>query len=155
MPYVPGGTTDIIARIMAQRLSERMKQTIIVDNRPGAGNNIGTEIAVKSAPDGYTLFMTTNTTHSANPSLVANLKYDPIRDFTPIARVGELPFALVVNQNDPAKTLREWIDNIKRNPFNDLFTVLSNNKNYTSLKAAQDAELKRRMLTAKEEQDDR
>ena len=94
----------------------RLNQPVLVDNKAGANGQIAAVHVAKAKPDGYTLFMTTNTTHSANPSLVANLKYDPIRDFTPIARVGELPFALVVNQNDPAKTLREWIDNIKRNP---------------------------------------
>jgi tripartite-type tricarboxylate transporter receptor subunit TctC len=116
VPFAPGSGTDAVARLVAKKLGERLNQPVLVDNKAGANGQIAAVHVAKAKPDGYTLFMTTNTTHSANPSLVANLKYDPIRDFTPIARVGELPFALVVNQNDPAKTLREWIDNTKRNP---------------------------------------
>jgi tripartite-type tricarboxylate transporter receptor subunit TctC len=89
---------------------------VLIENRAGANGQIAAQFVAKAKADGYTLLMTTNTSHSANPSLVSNLKYDPIKDFTPVARVGELPFALVVSQNDSAKTLKEWIENAKRNP---------------------------------------
>lgn len=116
VPFAAGSGTDAVARIVARKLSERMKQTVLVENKAGANAQIGAQFVAKAKPDGYTLLMSTNTSHSANPSLVLNLKYDPIKDFTPITRVGELPFALVVNKNDPAKTLKEWIDLAKLNP---------------------------------------
>ncbi|MEG1456088.1 MAG: tripartite tricarboxylate transporter substrate binding protein, partial [Comamonas sp.] len=100
----------------AKKLGERLKQPVLIDNRAGANAQIAAQFVAKAKPDGYTLFMTTNTSHSANPSLIANLKYDPIKDFTPVARVGELPFALVVGRNDPAKTLKGWIEQVKANP---------------------------------------
>ena len=116
VPFAAGSGTDAVARIVARKLSERLKQTVLVENKAGANAQIGAQFVAKAKPDGYTLLMSTNTSHSANPSLVLNLKYDPIKDFTPITRVGELPFALVVNKNDPAKTLKEWIDLAKLNP---------------------------------------
>ncbi len=116
VPFAAGSGTDAVARVVAKKLAERLKQPVVVDNKAGANGQIAALFVAKAKPDGYTLLMTTNTTHSANPSLVSNLKYDPIKDFTPIARIGELPFALVVNQNDSAKTLREWIESAKRNP---------------------------------------
>ena len=116
VPFAAGSGTDAVARIVARKLGERLKQTVLVENKAGANAQIGAQFVAKARPDGYTLLMSTNTSHSANPSLVLNLKYDPIKDFTPITRVGELPFALVVNKNDPAKTLKEWIDQAKLNP---------------------------------------
>lgn len=116
VPFAAGSGTDAVARIVARKLGERLKQTVLVENKVGANAQIGAQFVAKAKPDGYTLLMSTNTSHSANPSLVLNLKYDPIKDFTPITRVGELPFALVVNKNNPAKTLKEWIDQAKLNP---------------------------------------
>ena len=116
VPFAAGSGTDAVARIVAKKLGERLKQPVLVDNRAGANAQIAAQFVAKAKPDGYTLFMTTNTSHSANPSLIANLKYDPIKDFTPVARVGELPFALVVNKNDPARSLKEWIDQVKAHP---------------------------------------
>ena len=116
VPFAAGSGTDAVARIVARKLSERLKQTVLIENKAGANAQIGAQFVAKAKPDGYTLLMSTNTSHSANPSLVLNLKYDPIKDFTPITRVGELPFALVVNKNDPAKSLKEWIDQAKLNP---------------------------------------
>jgi len=116
VPFAAGSGTDSVARIVAQRLGERLKQPVIVDNRAGANGQIAAEAVVKSKPDGYTLFMTTNTTHSANPSLYKSLRYDPIKDFTPIARTGELGFAVVVNNDLPVKTMKELIDYAKANP---------------------------------------
>jgi tripartite-type tricarboxylate transporter receptor subunit TctC len=116
VPFAAGSGTDAVARIVARKLGERLKQPVLVDNRAGANAQIAAQYVAKAKPDGYTLFMTTNTSHSANPGLILNLKYDPTKDFTPIARVGELPFALVVNKNDPAKSLKGWIDQVKANP---------------------------------------
>ena len=116
VPFAAGSGTDAVARIVAKRLSERMKQPVLVDNKAGASAQIGAQYAAKAKPDGYTLFMTTNTSHSANPALFANLKYDPIKDFTPITRVGELPFAMLVSANNPAKNLKELIDHARANP---------------------------------------
>lgn len=116
VPFAAGSGTDSVARVVAKKLGERMRQPVLVENRAGANGQIAAVYVAKAKPDGYTLLMTTNTSHSANPSLVANLKYDPVRDFTPVVRLGELPFALVVNATDPARSLRDWIDNARRRP---------------------------------------
>jgi len=116
VPFAAGSGTDSVARAVGQKLSERLKQPVVIDNKPGASAQIGAQFVAKAKPDGYTLFMTTNTSHSANPSLYSNLKYDPIKDFTPIARVGELPFALAVHPAVPAKSLKELIDYGKSHP---------------------------------------
>jgi tripartite-type tricarboxylate transporter receptor subunit TctC len=116
VPFAAGSATDSVARIVAQPLGERLKQPVVVDNRAGANGLIAADAVVKSAPDGYTLFMTTNTTHSAHPSLYKKLPYDPIRDFAPIGRTGELPFVLVVNTSVPARTLAELVAHARANP---------------------------------------
>jgi tripartite-type tricarboxylate transporter receptor subunit TctC len=116
VPFAAGSGTDAVARVVAKKLGERLKHPVVIDNRAGANAQIAAQYVAKAKPDGYTLFMTTNTSHSANPSLISNLKYDPIKDFTPVARVGELPFALVVNKSNPAKTLKEWIEQVKAQP---------------------------------------
>jgi tripartite-type tricarboxylate transporter receptor subunit TctC len=116
IPFAAGSGTDNVGRIVGQKLSERLKQPIVVENKPGANGQIAAEFVAKAKPDGYTLFMSTNTTHSANPSLYKALRYDPIKDFTPVIRTGELPFALVVNNDLPVKNVKELIDYAKRNP---------------------------------------
>ena len=116
VPFAPGSGTDGVARSVAQKLSERLKQPVIVENKAGASAQIAAQHVVAAKPDGYTLFMTTNTSHSANPALFKSLKYDPIKDFTPILRVGELPFALAITPGVPAKTLAEFIDYVKKHP---------------------------------------
>lgn len=116
VPFAPGSGTDGVARIVGQRLGERLRQQVVVENKAGASAQIGAEYVAKAKPDGYTLFMTTNTSHSANPSLFKTLRYDPIRDFTPIVRVGELPFALAVSAKLPVSTTRELIDYARANP---------------------------------------
>lgn len=116
VPFAAGSGTDAVARTVAQKLSERLKQPVVIDNKPGASAQLGAQHVAKAKPDGYTLFMTTNTSHSANPSLFQKLPYDPIKDFTPIARVGELPFALAVHPSVPARNLKELIDYAKANP---------------------------------------
>ena len=116
IPFAAGSGTDFVARNVAQKLSERLKQPVVVDNKAGASAQIAAQFVAKAAPDGYTLFMTTNTSHSANPWMFKTLNYDPIKDFTPIVRVGELPFALAINPKIPAKTLQEFIDYAKKTP---------------------------------------
>jgi tripartite-type tricarboxylate transporter receptor subunit TctC len=116
VPFAAGSGTDGVARVVAQRLSERVKQPVLVENKPGANAQIGAESVAKAAPDGYTLLVATNTSHSANPSLYKNLRYDPIRDFTPIARTGELPFALIVSPALPVKSVQELIEYARKNP---------------------------------------
>lgn len=115
VPFAAGSGTDAVARVVMQKLSDQLKKPVLVDNRPGASAQIAAQYVAKAKPDGYTLFMTTNTSHSANPGLYKNLKYDPIKDFTPIARIGELPFIVAVNNDVPAKTLQEFIDYAKVN----------------------------------------
>ena len=116
VPFAAGRGTDAVARAVGQKLGEQLKQTVIVDNRAGASAQIAAGMVAKAKPDGYTLFMTTNTSHSANPWLFKSLKYDPVKDFTPIARVGELPFALVVNPKLPIKSVQELLDYAKSHP---------------------------------------
>lgn len=116
VPFAPGSATDSAARVVAQALGERLRQSVIVDSRPGASGIIAAEYAAKSAPDGYTLFMTTNTTHSANPSMFKKLPYDPLKDFAPVILVGELPFVLVVNNDLPVKSVNELVAYAKANP---------------------------------------
>lgn len=116
VPFAAGSGTDAVARVIAQKLSDRLRQQVVVDNKPGASAQIGAVFVARAKPDGYTLFMTTNTSHSANPSLFQNLKYDPIKDFTPIVRTGELPFALVVANHLPIKSMQELINYAKANP---------------------------------------
>jgi tripartite-type tricarboxylate transporter receptor subunit TctC len=114
--FAAGSGTDAVARIIAPKLSERLKQPIVVENKAGANGQIAAEFVKNAKPDGYTLWMTTNTTHSANPSLYKELRYDPIKDFTPIIITGELPFALVVTNDLPAKSMKEFVAYAKANP---------------------------------------
>ncbi len=93
--------------MIASKLSERLKQTIVIENRAGANTQIAAEYVSKAQPDGYTLFFTTNTSHSANPVLYTTLRYDPIKDFTPIVRTGQVPFILLVNPSLPVKSVAE------------------------------------------------
>src|SRR2546423_1447095 len=116
VPFPAGGTTDIIARATAQKLSEAWGQQVIVDNRPGAAGNIGSEVVAKAAPDGYTLLMGTVGTHAINPSLYAKMPYDHIKDFTPVILVAGVPNVLVVNPDLPIKSVPELIAYAKANP---------------------------------------
>ncbi len=116
VPFAPGSATDSMARVLAQELTQRLGQTVIVDNRAGAFGQIAAQQVARSSPDGYTLILTTNTTHSANPHLYRTLPYDPIRDFDPIARLATLPFMLVSAPSFPARTLRELLDYARARP---------------------------------------
>jgi tripartite-type tricarboxylate transporter receptor subunit TctC len=114
--FAPGGGTDIMARIVAPRLAERLGQPVIVENRPGAGGNLATDVVVKAAPDGYTLLMGTIAALAINPSLFTNLPFDPVKDLTTISMGVTLANVVVVHPSVPAKTLRELIDLARRQP---------------------------------------
>ena len=113
--YTPGGGTDITARIMAQWLSERLGQQFIIENKPGAGNNIGTEAAIHSPPDGYTL-MLVNPANAINATLYPKLSFNFIRDIAPVAGIMRVPNVMEVNPSVPAKTVAEFIAYAKANP---------------------------------------
>ena len=115
VPFPAGGTTDILARAVGQKLTEEWKQQVLIDNRPGAGANIGAEAAAKSPADGYTLFAI-STIHCINPSLYSKLAYDPIRDFAPLTLVAEVSQVLAVHPSLPVKTVKEFIDYAKARP---------------------------------------
>lgn len=114
--FPPGGSTDIVARLVGQKLSERVGQQVVVDNRGGAGGTIGTDIAAKSSADGYTLTMGTTSTHVIAPAIFPNVKYDPIKDFEPITLVASTPYLLVLHPGVKAKTLKEFIALLKSQP---------------------------------------
>jgi tripartite-type tricarboxylate transporter receptor subunit TctC len=113
--YPPGGTTDILARIMGQYLSERLGQQFVIDNRPGAGNNIGTEVVVNSPPDGYTLLLV-NPANAINVTLYKRLPFNFLRDIAPVAGITRVPNVMEVNPNFPAKSVAEFIAYGKANP---------------------------------------
>jgi tripartite-type tricarboxylate transporter receptor subunit TctC len=116
IPFPAGGATDIIGRAVSQKLGERLGQAIVVDNKPGAGGSIGSDLAAKGAPDGYTLLLSTSSTHSIAPSFGARLPYDAVADFTPIGHVGNAPNIMLVPNSAPARSVREWIDYARKNP---------------------------------------
>ena len=116
VPYPAGQTTDVIARTVGQQLTESLGQSFFVDNRSGAGGIIGMEAAKRADADGYTLSMSASGPMAINPALYTTLRYDPIRDFTPIAKVAIIPLFLVVRADFPAANLKELIEYVKKNP---------------------------------------
>lgn len=116
VPFPAGGTADILARTVGQKLSETWSQPVIIDNRTGAGGNIAAEVAARSAGDGYTLFMGTVGTHAIHQTLYKKLPFDPIHDFTPIAYVAGVPNVVVVHPSIPVKNVQELIAHIKARP---------------------------------------
>src|ERR1700710_1328158 len=116
VPYPAGGTTDLLGRLIADQFKSGFGATVIVENKPGAGTTLGAEQVAKSEPDGYTLLLATSTTLAINKTLYKNLPYDPVKDFTPIALVAGVPFALIINPTIPAKTLPEFIAYAKSKP---------------------------------------
>ena len=116
VPFSAGGTTDILARIVGQGLTTELGQSVVVDNKPGAGGNIGGSLAAKAAPDGYTLFMGTVGTHAINQSLYKKMPFDPVKDFAPLSRVATVPNLLVAHPSQPFKTVKEMIAYAKANP---------------------------------------
>src|SRR4029078_9097367 len=113
--YPPGGATDIIARLIAQRLSEKLGQQFVIENKPGAGNNIATESVINAEPDGYTVLLV-NPAHYINASLYANLKFNFVRAIAPVASFNRVPNVMTVNKDVTAKTVAEFIAYVKANP---------------------------------------
>ena len=112
--FAPGGGSDFIARLVAQKLHDKLGQPVIVDNKPGAGGNVGAELALKSPPDGYTLYLAA-ASYTVNPA-VYKLNFDPVRDMTPIAQLARGPFIIAVNPKLKVETLKELVDEAKKNP---------------------------------------
>lgn len=113
--FGPGSASDIFARLVGEHLSKALGQSVIVEAKPGASGQIAAEHVAASPADGYTLFLTTNTTHSANPHLFKSLRYDPIKDYTPIIRIGYFPFVVLVNAELPVNNISELIVHAKKN----------------------------------------
>jgi len=114
--FTAGGTTDILARAVGQQLQDKLKQPFIVDNKPGAGGNLGTEFVVRAAPDGYTLIIDSVGPIAINQTLYKNLPYDPLKDLVPIVQVADVPNVLVVHPSVPARTFEEFVGYLKANP---------------------------------------
>jgi tripartite-type tricarboxylate transporter receptor subunit TctC len=108
VPYPPGGGTDIVGRVLGQKLAEAWKQNVVIDNRGGASGNIGTELVARAAPDGYTLLVVISA-FAVNPSLFEKLPWDPLRDFAPVSKVGSSAYILVVHPSVPARSVSEFI----------------------------------------------
>ncbi len=116
VPFAPGGGTDVAARVLAQKLTERVGQSFIVDNRPGASGIIGTEIVAKSAPDGYTLLVGSQTVMAVVPAMYGKLNYDTVRDFVPVIRIIDTPTLIAVHPSLPVKSIKELIALAKARP---------------------------------------
>jgi tripartite-type tricarboxylate transporter receptor subunit TctC len=116
VPFTPGGTTDLIGRVIGEKLSQSLHQPVVVDNKPGAAGAIGAAFVAKAKPDGYTLLGGTISTHAINASLYKDLPYDPIKDFEPITLVGFIPNALYVDPNLPIKNVQELVAYLKAHP---------------------------------------
>jgi tripartite-type tricarboxylate transporter receptor subunit TctC len=116
VPYPAGGATDMMARLLAQKLTESLKQQVVVENKPGAGGNIGVEMVAKAPPDGYTLGISATNSFAINPHLMKNLPYDALKDLTQISIVGIIPNVIVVNTEVPAKTIAELVALGKKQP---------------------------------------
>jgi tripartite-type tricarboxylate transporter receptor subunit TctC len=116
VPFPPGGSLDITGRLLAQKLTEAWGQPVVVENKPGAGGNIGADLVAKSVPDGYTILLGALSTHAVNPSLYAKMPYDAAKDFAPITLIAITPNVLVVNAASPVNNVREFIAYAKANP---------------------------------------
>lgn len=116
VPFAAGGTTDVLGRLIGQKLSPRIGQTVVIENRPGAGGNIGSDYVAKAPADGYTLLGGTISSHAINVSLYPKMPYDPVKQFQPVALIGTLPNVLVVNSDSPWKTVADVIAAAKAKP---------------------------------------
>ena len=114
--FTAGGTTDVLARSVAHQLSTLLKQSFVIDNKPGAGGNIGTEAVVRAAPDGYTLIVNSVGPIAVNQTLYKNLPYDPLEDLVPVVQIADVPNVLVVHPSLPARTFEDFIAHAKANP---------------------------------------
>src|SRR6476620_8002656 len=115
VPFAPAGPTDVMARLIAQKLSDSLKQQFYIENHPGAGGNIGLTQVAKSPPDGYTLLVASSS-YVVNPSLYAKNPYDPFKDFAPVTLAAASPNILVVHSDFPAKSVKELVDLVTKNP---------------------------------------
>lgn len=113
--FAPGGATDVVARKLAQKFQEIYKQPFVVENRPGAGGTLGTSLAARAKPDGYTLFLGQVSSHGVAPNLYKKLEYDPVKDFTPLGLIASSPQVIVVNPNSPIKSLSDLVEYSKKN----------------------------------------
>jgi len=116
VPQAPGGTNDIVARIVAEQLAQQLGQPFVVQNKPGAGGNIGTAQVAREAADGYTVLFTISSAQAINPAIYKDPGFDPVQDFAPVAAVGSVPNVLCVHPSFPAGTLKEFIELVKANP---------------------------------------
>ena len=116
VPFLAGGSTDIVGRVVAQKLSERLGQQVVVDNRGGAGGTIGTDVVAKAVPDGYTLSIGTTSTHAVAAGAYSKLAYHPVRDFSAVSLVAVTPYLLVVNPQTGVRTLKDFVALVKANP---------------------------------------
>jgi tripartite-type tricarboxylate transporter receptor subunit TctC len=116
VPFPPGGSLDVAGRLIAQKLTEAWGQSVVVENKPGAGGNIGADLVAKAPADGYTILLGALSTHAVNPSLYASMPYDAARDFAPITLIAVTPNVLVVNANSPVRNVQEFIAYTKANP---------------------------------------
>ena len=115
VPFTAGGNADVVARMVAQGMGEQLKQSVLVENRPGANAMIGAEAVARSAPDGYTMMLATAESHAINPHIYKKVNYDAVKDFTPVGVIGYFPFALVINPKLPVQNLAEFVDYAKKN----------------------------------------
>jgi tripartite-type tricarboxylate transporter receptor subunit TctC len=115
VPFTPGGNADVVARTVAQGMTEQLKQSVMVENRPGANAMIGAEAVARSAPDGYTLLLATAESHAINPHIYKKVNYDAVKDFSAVGVIGYFPFALVINPKLPAQNLAEFVELARRN----------------------------------------
>lgn len=116
VPFAAGGSTDVVARLVAQKMGETLGQQVVVENRAGAGGNLGAQAVSRAAPDGYTILMATVATHALNPLIAKKKPYDPVADFEPVSLLAVVPNVLVVNPSFPAKDVKELVELLKANP---------------------------------------
>jgi tripartite-type tricarboxylate transporter receptor subunit TctC len=126
VPFTPGGSTDVVGRAIAEKLSVALKQSVVIDNKPGGGGGIGASFVAKAPPDGYTLFGGTISTHAINASLYKNLPYDPVKDFEPVCLVAFLPNVLLVDPNAGVNNVQELIALLKKDPKRRTFASSGN-----------------------------
>ncbi|WP_207461357.1 tripartite tricarboxylate transporter substrate binding protein [Azospirillum sp. SYSU D00513] len=116
VPFAAGSATDTLARVLGQHMSQTLGQSIVVENIPGANGSIAASQVARAAPDGYTVLMATNTTHAANQNMMKTMSYDPVKDFAPVTKLGDIPLAFIANPSVPANTVQELVAHAKANP---------------------------------------